>query len=90
LLLTKKSEFFSRGCKSNPGKIDMQLKSYMKGFSKGRLAEEAGLPDGFFFNQKFQILESRRWENVDIFYGHSEYFMDTYLGYFVTIWYILC
>jgi hypothetical protein len=44
----------------------------------------AGLPDGFFSNQKFQfgqILEGLRWENVDIFYGH--------LGYFTDIWDIL-
>jgi hypothetical protein len=35
------------------------------------------LPDGFFSNQKFQIgyiLEGRRWENVDVFYGYLEYF----------------
>jgi hypothetical protein len=33
----------------------------------------------FFSNQKFkfvQILEGLRWENVDIFLGHLEYFMD--------------
>jgi hypothetical protein len=37
------------------------------------------LPDGFFSNQKSQfgkILEGLRWENVDIFYGHLEYFTD--------------
>jgi hypothetical protein len=36
---------------------------------------EAGLPDGFFSNPKSQfgkILESLRWEVVDIFYGHLE------------------
>jgi hypothetical protein len=38
-----------------------------------------GLPDGLFSNQKsqfgknFQVL---RLENIDIFYGHLEYFMD--------------
>jgi hypothetical protein len=39
----------------------------------------SGWPDGFFSNQKFrfgQILEGLGWENVDIFYGHLEYFMD--------------
>jgi hypothetical protein len=38
-----------------------------------------GLPDGFFSNQKFQfgqILEGLRWENVDKFYGHLEYFQN--------------
>jgi hypothetical protein len=38
-----------------------------------------GLPDGFFSNQKSQfgyILEGPRLENVDIFYGHLEYFID--------------
>jgi hypothetical protein len=38
-----------------------------------------GLPDGLFSNQKYQfgsILEGLRLENVDIFYGHSEYFTD--------------
>jgi hypothetical protein len=39
----------------------------------------AGLPDGFFSNQKsqfLQILEGLRWENVDIFYCHLEYFTE--------------
>jgi hypothetical protein len=38
-----------------------------------------GLPDGFFSNQKSQfgyILEGPRLENVDICYGHLEYFTD--------------
>jgi hypothetical protein len=38
-----------------------------------------GLPDGFFSNQKFQFgknFQGLRLENVNIFYGHSEYFMD--------------
>jgi hypothetical protein len=26
-----------------------------------------------------------RWENVDIFHGHLEYFMYGHLGYFMTI-----
>jgi hypothetical protein len=34
------------------------------------------LPDGLFSNQKIPILEDLRWENVDIYYGHSEYFKD--------------
>jgi hypothetical protein len=37
------------------------------------------LPDGLFSNQKSQfgyILEGLRWENVEIFHGHLEYFMD--------------
>jgi hypothetical protein len=53
---------------------------------------DAGLPDGFFSNRKSQfgqILEGPRLENVVIFYGHLEYFTDV-LGYFRTIWYILC
>jgi hypothetical protein len=39
----------------------------------------AGLPDGLFANQKSQlgyILEGLRSENVDVFYGHMEYFTD--------------
>jgi hypothetical protein len=34
------------------------------------------LPDGFFSNQKskFEQRASPRWENVEIFYGHLEYF----------------
>jgi hypothetical protein len=38
----------------------------------------AGLPDGLFSNQKSQFgwfWEDLRLENVDIFYGHLEYFM---------------
>jgi hypothetical protein len=45
---------------------------------------QPGLPDSFFSNQKSQfgqILQGPRLENVDIFYGHLEYFTD--------IWYIL-
>jgi hypothetical protein len=37
------------------------------------------LPDGLFSNQKFQFgknFEGLRLENVDIFYGHFEYFAD--------------
>jgi hypothetical protein len=53
------------------------------------------LPDGFFSNQKYQfgqILEGFRGENVDIFYGLWEYFMDIWdillpFGTFVVIWY---
>jgi hypothetical protein len=40
---------------------------------------QTGLPDGFFSNQKSQfgkILDDPRLENVDIFYGHLEYFTD--------------
>jgi hypothetical protein len=40
---------------------------------------QTGLPDGLFSNQKSQfgkILEGHRWVNVDIFYGHREYFTD--------------
>jgi hypothetical protein len=36
--------------------------------------------------KKFQGL---RLKNVDTFYGHWEYFYGR-LGYFMTIWYILC
>jgi hypothetical protein len=37
------------------------------------------LPDGFFSNQKSQfgqILEGLGLENVDVLYGHLEYFTD--------------
>jgi hypothetical protein len=37
-----------------------------------------GLPDGLFSNQKShcgEIVEHLRMENVEIFYGHLEYFM---------------
>jgi hypothetical protein len=50
------------------------------------------LPDGFFSNQKSQfgqILEGFRWENVEIFYDHLEYFTAIW-GYFMTIWCLLC
>jgi hypothetical protein len=39
------------------------------------------LPDGLFSNQKIPIwekLQGLRLENVDIFYGHLEYFMDVW------------
>jgi hypothetical protein len=39
----------------------------------------AGLPDGLFSNQKSQFgknSQGLRLENIDIFYGHLEYFMD--------------
>jgi hypothetical protein len=38
-----------------------------------------GLPDVFFSNQKSQfgkILDGLGWENVEIFYGHLEYFTN--------------
>jgi hypothetical protein len=59
----------------------------------------AGLPDGLFSNQKYQIgeiiLEGLKLENVDIFYGHWEYFTTFGIFYdhwvhFMTIGYILC
>jgi hypothetical protein len=37
------------------------------------------LPDGLISNQKYQfgqILKGLKWENVDIFYRHLEYFRD--------------
>jgi hypothetical protein len=46
---------------------------------KFQKAAAAGLPDGFFSNQKFlfgQILQGLRWKNVDIFYGHLQYFTN--------------
>jgi hypothetical protein len=46
----------------------------------------------FVFKPKILICEKNqglRLEKVDIFYGHWEYFNE-YLGYFMTIWYILC
>jgi hypothetical protein len=53
----------------------------------------AGLPDGFFSKQKSkfgQILEGLRWRNVDIVFGHLEYFTDIgdFYDHFVFIWYI--
>jgi hypothetical protein len=53
----------------------------------------SGLPDGLFSNPKFPfglILEGLTLENVDKFYGHLEYFTYRHLGYFMTIWQILC
>jgi hypothetical protein len=44
-------------------------------------AQQTGLPDGFFANQKSQFgkkLQGLRLENVDIFYGHLEYFTATW------------
>jgi hypothetical protein len=55
--------------------------------------KKAGLPDGLFSNQKSQlgyILEGLKLENVYIIYGHTEYILYGHLGYFTTIWYILC
>jgi hypothetical protein len=51
------------------------------------------LPDGFFSKQKSkfgQILEGLRWRNVDIVFGHLEYFTDIgdFYDHFVFIWYI--
>jgi hypothetical protein len=40
---------------------------------------QPGLPDGLFSNQKSQIgknFQSLRLENIGIFYGHLENFMD--------------
>jgi hypothetical protein len=53
---------------------------------------ETGLPEGLFSNQKYQF-GGLRLENVDIFYGNLEYFMDKWdisdhLVYFLFIWYI--
>jgi hypothetical protein len=51
-----------------------------------------GLPDGLFSKQKSQfgkILEVIRFENVYIFYGRLEYFMDICNILHMTIWYIL-
>jgi hypothetical protein len=65
----------------------------------------SGLPDDFFSNQKSQfeqILEGLRRENVEIFYGHLEYFTAIWnilrpfgifyghLEYFTAIWCLLC
>jgi hypothetical protein len=36
----------------------------------------AGLPDGLFSNQICVHFEGLRLENVEIFYGHLEYFTD--------------
>jgi hypothetical protein len=39
---------------------------------------QAGVPDGLFSNQKSQFgknFQGLRLENVDIFYGHLEYFI---------------
>jgi hypothetical protein len=56
----------------------------------------AGLPDGFFSNQKYRfgyILEGLAMEDVGIFYGHLVYFTAIgvfcgHLIYFIVIWYI--
>jgi hypothetical protein len=40
---------------------------------------QPGLPDGSFSNQKSQfwnVFQGLRLENVDIFYGHLDYFMN--------------
>jgi hypothetical protein len=40
---------------------------------------EPGLPDGLFSNQKSRFgknFEGLTWENVDIFYGHSDFLAD--------------
>jgi hypothetical protein len=58
----------------------------LKCLSSQIAAHDPGLPDGLFSNQKSQfgsILEGLRFENVDIFYGHLEYFKDIW-----DIWYI--
>jgi hypothetical protein len=50
-----------------------------------------GLPDGLKTNQQSQLgkkFQGLRLENVGIFYGHLEYFMNV-LGYFMTIRYTL-
>jgi hypothetical protein len=47
------------------------------------------LPDGFFSNQKSLFgltLEGLRLENVDIFYGHLEYFTAIWETFFQS-WY---
>jgi hypothetical protein len=52
----------------------------------------SGLPDGLFSNQKSQFgkkYRGLRFENVALFYGHLEYFVNI-LDFFMTIWYILC
>jgi hypothetical protein len=57
--------------------------SYVKGRSRklGALqcCAQSGLPDGLFSNPKSQFwvnLEGLRLENLNIFYGHLEYFME--------------
>jgi hypothetical protein len=48
-------------------------------FGRKMTLADSGLPDGLFSNQKSQfgqILDGLRWENVDIFYVHLEYFTD--------------
>jgi hypothetical protein len=57
-------------------------------FYKSQLANDdlhyrcpSGFPDGLFSNQKSQfgkILEGLRLENIYIYYGHLEYFMDVW------------
>jgi hypothetical protein len=40
---------------------------------------QTGLPDGLFASQKSQVgknFQGLRLKNVNIFYGHLEYFMD--------------
>jgi hypothetical protein len=59
-----------------------------------KMLSYTGLPDGFFSNQKFQILEGPRLKNVDIFYGHLEHFTVIWdilgsFGTFFRFWYIM-
>jgi hypothetical protein len=62
-----------------------------------------GMPDGLYSKQKSQFAsEGIILENVDIFYGHLEYFTEIWdilrkfgifyenVGYFMVILYILC
>jgi hypothetical protein len=56
-------------------KVCEKMLAKLANYKNGPRLCEAGLPDGFFSNPKSQfgkILESLRWEVVDIFYGHLE------------------
>jgi hypothetical protein len=47
------------------------------------------LPDGIFSHQKSQfeyILEGLGMGNVGTFYGHTEYFTNSQLVYFMAVW----
>jgi hypothetical protein len=50
-----------------------------------------GLPDGLFSNSQLgQILEGLSWENVAIHILSPFGIFQGHLGYFMTLWYILC
>jgi hypothetical protein len=58
-------------------KIQSKWKKYVS--KNGKPRTRGGMPDGLFSNKKSQfgqIIEVLRLKNVDIFYGHLEYFKE--------------